>query len=157
MKKQIKLLIQEKNKNLILEEKINKIQIEYEEKMISLQKSDEHINSKDSLVRTILEKDHEVNELKKKLSRFPFELNEGEKMMTINFISIDQKVNNYSIICKNTDIFNNIEKKLYDEFKEFYETENYFTVNGKKIHKLKNLDENQIKNNDVIILNKIDI
>ncbi len=78
-------------------------------------------------------------------------------MMTINFISIDQKVNNYSLICKNTDIFNNIEKKLYDEFKEFYETENYFTVNGKKIHKLKNLDENQIKNNDVIILNKIDI
>ena len=52
--------------------------------------------------------------------------------MTINFISFDQKVNNYSIICKNTDIFNNIEKKLYDEFKEFYETENYFTVNGKK-------------------------
>ena len=67
-------------------------------------------------------------------------------MMTINFISAEQKINNYSIICKNTDIFNNIEKMLYDEFKEFYETENYFTVSGKKIHKLKSLDENNIKN-----------
>ena len=72
MKKQIKLLIQQKNKNLILEEKINKIQIEYEEKMISFQKSDEHINSKDSLVRTILEKDHEVNELKKEIIKISF-------------------------------------------------------------------------------------
>jgi len=78
-------------------------------------------------------------------------------MLTVNFISSEQKINNYSIICKNTDIFNYLEKKLYEEYKEFYDTENYFTVNGKKIHKLKSLDENQIKNNDVIVLNTLDL
>ena len=51
------------------------------------------------------------------------------------------------------DTFNVIEKKLYDDFKEFYETENYFTLNGNEINKLKSLEKNNIKNNDVIILN----
>ena len=77
--------------------------------------------------------------------------------MTVNFLSGNQKIQNYSLICKNSDSFSVLEKKLYEDFKEFYESENYFTVNGNKIHKLKSLDENKIKNNDVIILNVIDI
>ena len=58
---------------------------------------------------------------------------------------------------KNTDIFNTIEKRLYEDYKEYYGTENNFTINGTKIQKCKNLDENNIHNNDVIILNTIDI
>ena len=77
--------------------------------------------------------------------------------MTVNFTTIDSKIKNYSIICKNTDIFNNIEKKLYEDYKEYYDTENYFTVNEKKINRFKNLEENNIHNNDVIILNIIKI
>ena len=151
-----KELEEEKVKNKILEDKIKNFQKEYEGKQHSFVK-EINDNSKDSLMNIILEKDREVNELKKKLLRYPFELNEGEKMITVNFISAEQKINNYCVICKNTDIFNYLEKKLYEEYKEFYETENYFTVNGKKIHKLKSLDENQIKNNDVIVLNTLDI
>ena len=77
--------------------------------------------------------------------------------MTVNFSSVDQKLHNYSLLCKNTDIFNTLEKKLYEDYKEYYETENYFTVNGKKIQKLKSLKENKIHNNDVIMLNIIDL
>ena len=150
-------LEEEKGKNQILESKVKKYEKDNEEKQKILKESNANINSKESLVNAILEKDREVKELKKRLSRYPFDLNEGEKMMTVNFISFEQKINNYSVICKNTDIFNLIEKQLYEEYKEFYETENYFTVNGRKIHKLKSLDENQIKNNDVIILNTLDI
>ncbi len=76
--------------------------------------------------------------------------------MTVNFISADQKVQHYSLIYKNTDTFNVLEKKLYEDYKEFYETENYFTFNGNKIHKLKSLDENNIRNNDIIMLNVIE-
>ena len=76
--------------------------------------------------------------------------------MTVNFSSVDQKLQNYSILSKNTDIFNTLEKKLYEDYKEFYETENYFTVNGKKINKSKSLKENEIHNNDVIMLNIYD-
>ena len=112
-----------------------------------------NIDSKESLITTILEKEREIKALKIKLSRYPFILEEGEKLMVLNFKSVDQKIQNHSIICKNTDIFNYIEKKLYDDFKEYYDTENYFTVNGNKIHKLKNLDENKLHNNDIILLN----
>ena len=105
----------------------------------------------------MVEKDRELKELKLKLSRYPIELMEGEKLMTVNFTTVDRKIQNYSIICKNTDIFNNIEKRLYEDNEEYYYTENYFTVNGRKIHRLKNLDENNIHNNDVIILNIINI
>ena len=77
--------------------------------------------------------------------------------MTINFTTIDKRIQNYSIICKNTDIFNTIEKKLYEDYEEYYCTQNYFTINGRKIEKCKNLEENNIHDNDAIILNIIDI
>ena len=77
--------------------------------------------------------------------------------MTLNFQSFDENLKSYSIICKNTDIFNNIEKKFYEDYNEYYNTENYFTVNGNRINKYKSLDENQINNNDIIVLNVIDI
>ena len=120
-------------------------------------KNDNLIESKDTFINAILERDKEIKELKKKLSRYPFELNEDEELMSVNFTSGDQKIQNYSILCKNTDIFNTLEKKLYQDYKEYYETENYFTVNGNKIHKLKSLRENNIHNNNVIMLNIIEL
>ena len=45
---------------------------------------------------------------------------------------------------------------LYRKFPEYKETENYFLVNGKKINKYKTIEENNIKNNDVLTLNIID-
>ena len=115
------------------------------------------LNSKEELNKIIQEKDRKLKGLELKLSRYPLELNEGEKLMTINFSTIDRRIQNYSIICKNTDIFNNIEKRLYEDYEEYYDTENYFTINGKKINKCKNLEENNIHNNDAIILNIIGI
>ena len=109
-------------------------------------------DSKEDLFKIILQKDKEINDLKIKLSRFPFELNEGEKLMTINFISVNQEIN-YSIICKNTQRFNEIENKLYDVYPKYSENENYFIVRGQRVIKNKTIEENHIENNDVIILN----
>ena len=137
-----------------MEDKVQNLYIELSDK---INKITTILDSKEELNKSIVEKDRELKELKLKLSKYPLELNEGEKLMTINFTSIDRRIQNYSIICKNTDIFNSIEKKLYEDYEEYYGTENYFTINGKKIQKCKNLDENNIHNNDVIILNIIDI
>jgi len=109
-------------------------------------------DSKEDLFKIILQKDKEINDLKIKLSRFPFELNEGEKLMIINFISVNQEIN-YSIICKNTQRFNEIENKLYDVYPKYSENENYFIVRGQRVIKNKTLEENHIENNDIIILN----
>ena len=158
----------EKEKNKILEDKIKELNKELSDKITKIKEITNNqenekiqgnniLDSKENLFKIIVEKDRELKELKLKLSRYPMELKEGEKLMTVNFTTVDSKIQNYSLICKNTDIFNSIETKLYQDYKEYYDTENYFTVNGKKIHKYKNLQENNIYNNDTIILNIIDI
>ena len=151
-------LTEEKKEKQTLENKFQEFIKETQYKMIDLyninQQSKGNSDSKESMVKIFLDKDKEIDELKTKLKRYPFELEEGENMMTVNFISTDNKIQNYSIICKNTEVFYNIEKRLYEGFNEFYETENYFTVNGNIINKDKSLEENKVKNNDVILLNK---
>ena len=88
------------------------------------------------------------------ISNYPIKLSEGEKLISVIFISSDQKVH-YSVICKKTDKFNIIENKLYEEYPEYLESENYFIVNGNKINKYKSLEFNKIKNNDIIMLKTI--
>ena len=85
----------------------------------------------------------------------PYILDKNEKLMTIIFISSDQKIH-YSFICKNTDKFNKIENLLYEKYPEYEESENYFTVNGNKIIKSKTIEQNKINNSDIIILNKFE-
>ena len=137
----------EKEKNKQLEEKINQMQI-------LLNKKTEISNKGNSteFLDAILKKDAIIDELKTKLDRFPFALSQGEKLMSIIFTNTSQKFY-YSIICKNTDIFFNIEIKLYNEFPEYFESQNYFTVNGMKIKRNKTLDDNKIKNSNIITIN----
>ena len=97
-----------------------------------------------------------INKLEEKLKRYPIQLERGEKMMAIIFTSVKQDVH-YSVICKNTDPFVNVEVKLYHDYPEYKRGENnYFTVNGRKISKYDSLEENGIKNNDIILLNQLE-
>ena len=83
----------------------------------------------------------------------PFTLEEGEKLMTIILKSEDENLI-YPITCKNTDSFYKIGAQLYTIFPKYIERENVFFVNGEKINRYKTLENNIIKNNDVIILCK---
>ena len=109
--------------------------------------------TKESFIETIIEKDKKIRELELKISRFPFILEEGEVLMSIIFISSDQNLH-YSVICKNTDEFYKIESQLYKKYPEYTENENFFILNGKKINRYKTLEQNGVKNNDIIILNE---
>ena len=71
--------------------------------------------------------------------------------MSVIFKSFDEDIN-YSVICKNTDEFGQIESLLYDRYPEYKNSNNNFLLNGKKIERNKNLDDNNIKNSDIIIL-----
>ena len=103
----------------------------------------------------ILELMEEINKKNKEIEQirnsFPIKINPGEKLMTVIFVSTDQKIH-YAIICKNTDKFSTLENKLYDEYPEFSENENYFLVNGNRINRYKDLDYNKIKNSDIVTL-----
>ena len=146
-----KELKEEKDKNKKLGEKI-----EQYESLINelLNKSNKDLNVNE-LMQGILKKDKEIEILKQKLSRFPFELSEGEELYSLIFTSGDQKIH-HSIICKNTSKFSFIESQLYDEYPDYSETNNLFTVCGNKINRNKSLKDNKIKNNDIIVLNVID-
>ena len=65
--------------------------------------------------------------------------------MAIHFISMDQKVH-YSIPCIDTDIFAEIEEKLYKQFPEYRETNNYFISQGKQVLRFKTISQNNIGN-----------
>ena len=79
------------------------------------------------------------------------ELSKGEKLISVIFTSSDEKML-YSIICKNTQKFNELEKKLYDDYPTYLEYDNSFMINGKIVNKDKYLDENKIRNNNIILL-----
>ena len=148
----------EKNQELINLNEILKSNLNNEKlKNIDLQnKIDKQINiihNNDSKINDLYAR---IDDLKEKLSRYPFELKKDEKMISIIFTSDDQKIH-FSVICKNTEKFNRLEEKLYNDYPEYSETNNYFVVNGNRIQKFKTLDENNIRNSDIIILNQINI
>ena len=147
MKKELKASFEEeKEKNLKLEKEINDLRKQLEEKnelrMNLIKETKEYI-----------EIENENKELKSKLSRFPFTLEEGEKIMSIIFMSSDEKLH-YSVICKNTNKFHTTLVELEENFPEYFEKNIIFTSNGKKINIYKTLEQNGIKNNDIIILNQ---
>ena len=94
-----------------------------------------------------------ILDLQEKLKRFPFILEKNEKLMSIIFASVDQKIH-YSIVCKNTDKINKLEEELYREYPQFSETDNYFMCKGKVLNKFHSFEKNNIKNGDVIIVNQ---
>ena len=71
--------------------------------------------------------------------------------MPIKFISVNQDIN-FDIIAKNTDKFSKLETILYEKYPKYVDSENFFLVNGNRMNKHRNLQENKINNNDVITL-----
>jgi len=98
----------------------------------------------------ILELKNQINQLKS------YFLSPGENLVSIKFISCDQNIS-FSTLAKPNDTFSKIENILYNNYPKYREIENFFLVNGKKINRHKTLEQNEIKNNDIITLKTIDI
>ena len=137
----------EKQKNFNLSSQIN----------LYIKKINE-LNNKINLLQTNLIAKNEIKNLSEsyyedKSTNFSIRsIKPGEKIISIIFKSIDQKVN-FSFTCKNTDIFVRIEEKLYKVYPEYKEYNNFFTVSGRTIKRFKSIEENNIKNADNILLN----
>ena len=85
------------------------------------------------------------------LFRTYFKFSDNEKLISIKFISVNQDID-FTIVAKNTDVFSKIEKILYDNYPKYIDSENYFIVNGSKINTHRTLEQNKIKNNDIVTL-----
>ena len=94
-----------------------------------------------------------IEDLIEKINRYPFVLEKDEKILSIIFMSVSQKFN-YSMICKNTDTIHALEPKLYKEYPELSENENYFLCKGTVVNRFKQLKELNINNGNIIIINQ---
>jgi len=149
------------NKHLLEDIKNLELKISQNEKLL---------NDKENEINKLNEKIKELSNLnienKKKLklkekelkdlkSLIPFEIFQGEKLMTIIFTSFDENIH-CSFICKNTDKFNKLENLLRDQYPEYLKEDDYYFIsNNNKIMRNITLEENHIKNNDIIILYKL--
>ena len=81
----------------------------------------------------------------------------GEKIMTLIFNSQGiQYVCNYGLACKNTNLFVRLEEMFNNNFPELKKHDTYFMVNTRRIKRFLTLEENKIKNNDMINIFLID-
>jgi len=150
-------LLEEQKKNVILNEENSKLKTQIEELNIKINKSNIQINPNNNNNSNKMNELYEkIIDLQEKLNRFPFILEKNEKLMSIIFSSVGQNIH-YSIVCKNTDDLNKLERELYREYPQFSETDNYFMCKGKVINKFHSFESNHIKNGDVILVNQRDI
>ena len=97
-------------------------------------------------------KDNEIQDLKNKLQNSG--IIEEQKVnykdiIVITFISKDSTVH-YGMKCLPTDIFAEVEEKLYKKFENLRNTNNTFTANAKPVLRFKKICENNIKDGDII-------
>ena len=150
--KTIGISINENNKNTLT--KFNKLLTNEIKNFYDSQNiNQDNISNKDIIIKEL---NNEIEKLKERLSRYPFELSKGEKLISVIFTSSDENMN-YSIICKNTQRFIELEKKLYNVYPQYSESNNYFMINGNRVNKAKTLDKNDIRNSDTIILTQNNI
>ena len=136
-----------KNTQNSLNQKVKEI----EDLKIQLKNKEKTIESLNQLFNKI----NELNNIKNRVNNNNDDLvnviNPGEKTIAALFISSDEKIQ-YAISCKNTTPFVRIEEKLYEEYPEYKETDNYFLHGGAVIKRFKTVEENHIKSGKAIIL-----
>ena len=72
-------------------------------------------------------------------------------IIVVNFISGDSTIH-CGIKCFLSDTFASIEEKLYKRYENHRETNNIFTTNGRLVLRFKTLEENGIKDGDIVQL-----
>ena len=111
------------------------------------------IDENNSLKLQLNLKDNEIKELKnKKIDRPKYDIDD---IIVITFQASDGSVN-YGIKCLTKDIFAEVEEKLYKKFDNLRNTNNMFTANAKPILRFKTINENNIKDGDIIQLFKLE-
>jgi len=101
-----------------------------------------------------------LNNIKDKLDLDNNDINkvkENDKIISVLFMTQgNQDIINYSMACKSTDLFSSLEERLYQDFPKYRNVKKIFMVRANRILRNKTLEENNIKNNDIICLFPID-
>ena len=113
------------------------------------------INKINNLNEILKMKDNLISDLKIQLQNQGNMKVDYNDIMVITFISSDQQIN-YGMKCLKTDIFAEVEEKLYKRYPEYRETNNNFVAKGNIILRFKSINDNRIKDGDIIQLMNIE-
>ena len=78
-----------------------------------------------------------------------------DDIIVITFQASDSSVN-YGIKCIKDETFAEVEEKLYKRYNDLRNTNNMFTANAKPVLRFKTINENNIKDGDIIQLFKLE-
>ena len=130
-------------------DKANKI---IEQQKITIHNLKNQLNNINNNIKSnqniINQKEQELNKLKLELQNINSQNRQYidiNKIMTVNFISMDQKIH-FSVPCIDTNTFAEVEEKLYKQFPEYRETNNNFLANGQQVLRFKTIRQNNIGN-----------
>ena len=113
-----------------------------------IKKLKEEIKLKEKQLNDLkLELENERNKNNNKLVNF-------DNIIVVYFTSTDQIINKHGVKCLKTDTFAEVEEKLYREYPEFRETNNFFISNGFPILRFKKIIENNLRDGSSIQLIK---
>ena len=107
-----------------------------------------------------MSKENEINNLKNQMNQINNNIKDEPKynfndVLVVYFKPTDGSFNQ-GIKCLATDRFFEIEERLYQIYDELRDTNNTFTANATPILRFKRLNENKIKDGDVIQLFKLE-
>ena len=134
-----------KNENISLKNEIKTLNNQIQILIKQIKSYTFELNNKNNTIKNL---NYEIVKLNSKKEQFI----KKEYMISIQFISIDQKVD-ISIPCLLTDKFVRIEEIIYDKYPEYKDNNTYFTVRGGYVKRFKTIQENNIRNLDKILLN----
>ena len=96
-------------------------------------------------------KDNQIKQLRDKPNNKNVNSVNFNDIKTVQFMSTDGRVH-FAIACIGTETFSVVEEKLYKKYPEYRETDNRFMSKGIMIKRFKTINENGIKNGDIILL-----
>ena len=147
-------ILENKDKEILnLKNELNNARNIIEQQKIKIHNLQNQLNNYSNYQNIINQKDKELNNLKSELNNLKLELQniksqnkkyvDINKMMTVNFISMDQHIH-FAIPCIGTDTFAEVEEKLYKKFPEYRETNNNFLAYGEPVLRFKTITQNKI-------------
>jgi len=150
--KKLELIIKEKDS------KINELENKTKKLELIIKEKDSKINNLEIKIKEFKNKlnnnnyIYRIKELENEIEKYKnYCLLPGEKLITIKFISTDQSIN-FNTFAKKNDHFAKLEFSLYEHYPQYKDTETFFLVNGIKVNKHRTLEENKIKDNDILTL-----
>ena len=149
----------EKKKNKQLQDTINQLKQTHNIEIAKYKKDINKLVEKNKELEKLLEeKNKEINDYFFKLSNSNnneqlISFKPGDKIIAVLFMTQgNQDIYNYTMPCKTSDLFVRLEERLYHDFPKYRNFETFFMVHARRIFRFKSLEENQIKNNDIISL-----